>query len=98
MSSSKLYLTSSMPNLPLHSSVDIENLLSNATYTDFNVYVEDGNNSELIKVVVRKRTGWRVVESPAVANMIWSQFYRPAVDAKLKGRIIKSNLSSSLIS
>ena len=52
----------------------------------FNVYVEDGNNSELIKVVVRKRAGWRVVESPAVANMIWSQFYRPAVDARLKGR------------
>lgn len=61
----------------------------------FNVYVEEGNNSELIKVVVRKRAGWRVVESPAVANMIWSQFYRPGVDARLKGRS-RGNHSPSL--
>ena len=27
----------------------------------FNVYIEEGNNSELLKMLVRKRTGWRVV-------------------------------------
>ena len=49
----------------------------------FSVYVEDGNNSEMIKASIRKRSGWRVVEIPAVAHMIWSQSYRVKYDKKL---------------
>jgi hypothetical protein len=45
----------------------------------FNVYVEEGNNSELLKSLIRKRNGWRVVELPEVANFIWTQFYRRSV-------------------
>ncbi len=52
----------------------------------FNVYIEEGNNSELLKMLVRKRTGWRVVEIPAIANLIWTQYYRKAV---LKKRLNK---------
>lgn len=52
----------------------------------FNVYIEEGNNAELLKMLVRKRTGWRVVEIPAIANLIWTQFYRRSV---LKKRLTK---------
>ena len=57
---------------------------SNLSY--FNVYVEEGNNSELLKMLVRRRCGWRVVEIPAIANLIWTQFYRKNI---LKKRITK---------
>ena len=52
----------------------------------FNVYIEEGNNSEMLKMLVRRRTGWRVVELPMIANFIWTQFYRKKV---LKTRITK---------
>ena len=52
----------------------------------FNVYIEEGNNSELLKMLVRRRCGWRVVEIPAIANFIWTQFYRRSI---LKKRINK---------
>lgn len=55
-------------------------------FSYFSVYVEEGNNSELIKSAVRKRSGWKVVEIPAVANMIWSQFYRKSLDIKIKSK------------
>lgn len=45
----------------------------------FNVYVEEGNNAELVKNLVRRRSGWRVVEIPDIANFIWTQFYRRVV-------------------
>jgi hypothetical protein len=45
----------------------------------FNVYVEEGNNAELVKNLVRRRSGWRVVEIPDIANFIWTQFYRRGV-------------------
>jgi hypothetical protein len=43
------------------------------------VYVEEGNNAELVKNLVRRRSGWRVVEIPDIANFIWTQFYRRGV-------------------
>ena len=48
----------------------------------FNVYVEEGNNSELLKMLIRRRTGWRVVELPAIANFIWTQFYKKGIVKK----------------
>ena len=41
----------------------------------------------MIKAIVRKRPGWRVVETPAVANMVWSQFYKISYDIKLNKKI-----------
>lgn len=48
----------------------------------FNIYIEDGNNSELLKMLVRRRNGWRVVELPDNANLIWTQFYRKSILSK----------------
>ena len=45
----------------------------------FTVFVQEGNNCELVKALVRKRTGWRIVEIPAIANFIWTQGYRKAL-------------------
>ena len=45
----------------------------------FNVYIEEGNNSDLLKNIVRMRTGWRIVEIPDNANLIWTQFYRKSI-------------------
>lgn len=36
----------------------------------------------MIKNAVRRRSGWRVVEAPNVANLIWSQFYRYNLDSR----------------
>ena len=54
------------------------------SFSYFNVYVEDGNNSEMIKSAVRKRSCWKVVQMPSVAHMIWSQWYRKNLDIKVK--------------
>lgn len=41
----------------------------------------------MIKNSIRKRSGWRVVESPNVANMIWSQFYKYSLDIRPQRRL-----------
>ena len=46
----------------------------------------------MLKSLVRKRNGWRVVELPAIANLIWTQFYRKAV---LKKRLHKREKSET---
>lgn len=33
----------------------------NSSFIYFSVFVEDGNNSEMIKSAIRKRNGWKVV-------------------------------------
>ena len=48
--------------------------------------MEDGNNSDLIKNIARKRIGWRVVESVNVANMIWSPFFRVNIESRYQRR------------
>lgn len=51
----------------------------------------------MIKSAVRKRAGWKVVEIPAVANMLWTQLYRKGMDARLrKGRQFERNPEDSL--
>ena len=37
-------------------------------------------------MLARRRTGWRVVEIPAIANLIWTQFYKKSA---LKNRLNK---------
>ena len=41
----------------------------------------------MIKNSIRKRSGWRVVESANVANMIWSQFYKHSLDIRPQRRL-----------
>lgn len=41
----------------------------------------------MIKAAIRKRSGWRVVEIPGVAQMIWSQYYRARYDLKAKKKV-----------
>lgn len=40
----------------------------------------------MIKASIRKRSGWRVVEIPVVASMVWSQLYKAKYDKKLSKR------------
>ena len=62
------------------------------SHSYFNVYVEEGNNSDLLKMLIRRRSGWRVVEIPAIANFIWTQFYRKTL---LKKRLSKREKTKS---
>ena len=57
------------------------------SYLYFNVFVDEGNNNEMIKSCIRKRSGWRVVEAHSVANMVWSQFYKFSLDLKPQRKI-----------
>ena len=53
-----------------------------SSFIYFNVFVDEGNNSEMIKNAIRRRSGWRLVEASNVANLIWSQFYRYTLDSR----------------
>lgn len=55
----------------------------------FSVYVAEGNNSELIKSIVRGINGWRVAELPEVANFVWTQSYRKNLVNKKPKKIVR---------
>jgi hypothetical protein len=55
----------------------------------FSVYVQEGNNSELIKAIVRGISGWRVVEILEVANFVWTQAYRRNLVEKKPRQIVR---------
>ena len=56
----------------------------------FSVYVQEGNNAELMKTIVRAVSGWRVVEIPEVANLVWTQNYRKNLNGKKPKQIVRN--------
>jgi hypothetical protein len=58
----------------------------------FSVYVAEGNNSDLIKAIVRSISGWRVAEIPEVANFVWTQSYRKNLMDKKPKKIIRDEI------
>jgi hypothetical protein len=42
--------------------------------TKIKAYVEEGNNSRLIKELLRKRSGIKIIEDKKEADFVWTRF------------------------
>lgn len=55
----------------------------------FSAYVQEGNNSDLVKSMIQRTNGWRVSEMIEVSNFVWTQNYRRNLTDKKSKKMTK---------